>query len=238
MNFSKNVCLIGFSQLSLECKFIFIVNHTNKKYLTRFKLFKKEEQFPYWFVLYLTLEMLNILDYLHKCQIIHADIKPDNFLINKLPDSLNYFDPTRTKCLVLIDFNRSIDLSMLPSEAEFDAKASNKSLLCCEMKSDKTWKHQIDYYGILSSIHCIIFKKYMKTYNENGRNKTTNVMPRSFDKIFSNLFDTFLNIPSCDEMPDLQKDWISQFVVLFKTELGASFSKHKKYLQELNESFH
>ncbi len=73
--------------------------------------------------------MLYIIDYLHKCKIIHADIKADNLLIDRLPDSIEYFDPTRTKCLVLIDFNRSIDLSMLPSEAEFNAKQITN--LCC-----------------------------------------------------------------------------------------------------------
>jgi checkpoint serine/threonine-protein kinase len=198
---------------------------------------KTDENFPYWFALYLTLEMLNIVDYLHRCQIIHADIKPDNLMINKLPDSLQYFDPSRTKCLVLIDFNRSIDLSMLPSEAEFDAKASNKSLLCCEMKSDKSWKYQIDYYGILSSIHCVIFKKYMKTFSEGGRNKITNNIPRQYDKVFAELFDTYLNIPSCTEIPDLQTEWITKFVGLFKAELGSSFSKYKKYLKDLNEAF-
>lgn len=100
-------------------------------------------EFPYWFVIYLTLEMLNILDYLHKCKILHADIKVDNFLIDKIPDSIHYFAPNQTKCLVLIDFNRSIDLSMLPSEAKFDAKTENKSLLCCEMKSNKSWTYQV-----------------------------------------------------------------------------------------------
>ncbi len=103
----------------------------------------KNKQFPYWFVLYLTLEMVNILKYLHKSNIVHADIKPDNFLINNLPDSISYFDPDKTKCLVLIDFNRSIDLKMLPKEAEFVASAENKPLLCCEMKSNKACTDQV-----------------------------------------------------------------------------------------------
>lgn len=105
---------------------------------------KAEQTFPYWFVIYLTLELLYIIDFLQKCQIIHADIKPDNLLINQLPERLDYFDPTRAKCLVLIDFNRSIDLSMFPDEAEFTAKVDNKSLLCCEMQNNKAWTYQVN----------------------------------------------------------------------------------------------
>jgi len=87
--------------------------------------------------------MLNILEYLHKCKILHADIKIDNFIVDKLPDTVEYFELDRTKCLVLIDFNRSIDLTLLPNEAEFDAKAENKSLLCCEMKNNRKWTYQV-----------------------------------------------------------------------------------------------
>ena len=114
---------------------------------------KINEVFPYWFVLYLTLEMLMIIQYLHKCGIIHTDIKPDNLLINQLPDSLDYFDPSRTKCLVLIDFNRSIDMNLMPDETEFTgSKSVNKSLLCCEMKDDKPWTYQVYKYFHISLI--------------------------------------------------------------------------------------
>ncbi len=102
------------------------------------------EQFPYWFVLYLTLEMLYILDYLHRCKILHTDIKPDNFLIDTLPHAFNYFELDRTKCLILIDFNRSIDQNSLPDQTEFFSKVDNKSLLCTEMKSDKSWSKQVN----------------------------------------------------------------------------------------------
>ena len=202
--------------------------------------------------------MLNILNYLHECKILHADIKPDNFLIDALPDSLAYFIPDRTKCLVLIDFNRSIDQNSLPDQTEFVAKCDNKSLLCCEMKLDKSWSKQvnrdfanknkfnikyflihkkIDYYGVLYSIHCLVFKKYMNLFNVNGKYKMTSAFPRSYDGIFSRLFETYLNLPSSQKLPNLEKEYIDELVPLFRNELASSFSKSKQYLNNLHTNY-
>lgn len=37
-----------------------------------------------YMAMFFTSEMIHIVDYLHKCQIIHGDIKPDNFLLMRL----------------------------------------------------------------------------------------------------------------------------------------------------------
>lgn len=197
----------------------------------------KYPSFPYWFVLYLTLEMLYIIQYLHKANIIHADIKPDNLIVNTLPDSVTYFDPNKTKCLVLIDFNRSIDLNLIGMNAEFEAKVDNKSLLIPEMKEKKPWSFQVDFYGILCSIHCVVFKKYMKTYKERERNRFAGSFPRGYDKLFDKLFDTYLNVPSCNEFPDIDSNFIDNFKKLFLSELTQSFGKSKQYLVALKQYF-
>lgn len=88
---------------------------------------------------------------------------------------------------------------------------------------------------MLSSIHCIIFKKYLKPLEENNRFRTTSSFPRNYDRIFSTFFDTYLNIPSCKSMPDLETEWIPKFVGLFRNEM-VNFTKSEKYLNDLNNS--
>jgi checkpoint serine/threonine-protein kinase len=45
---------------------------------------KQEKQFPKSLVAYYSLELIQIMQQIHKCQIIHADLKPDNVLILNL----------------------------------------------------------------------------------------------------------------------------------------------------------
>lgn len=40
---------------------------------------------------FFTIEIIQIVEHLHKCQIIHGDIKPDNFLLMRLLVSLDLF---------------------------------------------------------------------------------------------------------------------------------------------------
>ena len=75
------------------------------------------------------------------------------------------------------------------------------------------------------------------TEKETGRFKMTTSFPRSFDKLFNRLFDTYLNIPSCQTIPNLEKEFINEFVKLFKGELAASFGKYKQYLLDLNNDY-
>ena len=71
---------------------------------------------PQVVAMFYTLELLNMLERMHMCKIIHADIKPDNLLIRDSFDGQwTDWQPDSDSCwdrigLTLCDFGRAIDL--------------------------------------------------------------------------------------------------------------------------------
>ena len=69
---------------------------------------------------YFTIEMLGMVEALHKAEILHADIKADNFLLQDIPlpnqaaKSVEEMFMDLPSSLQLIDFGKSIDLKLLP----------------------------------------------------------------------------------------------------------------------------
>ncbi|RZF34443.1 hypothetical protein LSTR_LSTR012194 [Laodelphax striatellus] len=88
----------------------------------------------------LSIQLFDIVDHLHKCKIIHGDIKPDNFVLFSLPTT----DPQNI-CIKLIDFGRSIDMSLLPDGIEFRRVVKTEDFQCTEMRDGRPWTYQTDY---------------------------------------------------------------------------------------------
>ncbi len=77
----------------------------------------------------------------------------------------------------------------------------------------------------------------MNLFEENGRFRVTNAMPRNYCPLYKQLFDTFLNLPSSKALPNLEKEFIYEFLPIFKSELAASFRKSEAYLTQLNANY-
>merc|ERR1719357_1306563 len=75
--------------------------------------------------IYFAIEMLTIMENLHQAGILHADIKAENFLLQNIPSiDFNAASPeemfaSNALSLQLIDFGRSIDLKLFPSDISF-----------------------------------------------------------------------------------------------------------------------
>ncbi|XP_072166979.1 uncharacterized protein [Diadema setosum] len=151
-----------------------------------------------WVILF-TIEILQIVDFMHRCNIIHGDIKPDNFLIANFAVSDNVTCSHDTSNLLkLIDMGRSIDMRLFPEGTTFTAKCNTSGFNCTEMQSGRPWTYQVDYYGIAGTVHCLLFGSYMKVYQEGGQWKMTSNIHRRARANWKHFFHTLLNVPSCD----------------------------------------
>ncbi|XP_011057313.1 PREDICTED: uncharacterized protein LOC105147766 isoform X2 [Acromyrmex echinatior] len=150
--------------------------------------------------IFFTIEMLQIVEYLHKCQIIHGDIKPDNFLLMRLPTQ----DVRLT--IQLIDFGCSIDMKLFPENTTFMQVIKTEDFTCIEMQTGRPWTYQTDLYCLAATSHCLLFGNYMKVSNVGGRWFIASKLPRYAKRAaWEQFFMELLNIESCEKMPDLAK---------------------------------
>lgn len=170
----------------------------------------------------ITSQILTIMDHLHSCMIIHADIKPDNFLL-MAPLNLDCSNLT----VQLIDFGVSIDLKLFPKGTTFTKIITTECFTCIEMIEKRSWTYQPDLYGVAGTTHVMLFGRYMEVHKNINWNIKTR-MPRYFRKnLWENYFCTLLNIKDCEEMPNLQT---------LKSMLLSEINSHERYVRDkLNE---
>jgi hypothetical protein len=157
-------------------------------------------------VMFYTIELLKIVHELHACQIIHGDIKPDNCLI--LHDSSKNDDNDwNAKGLILIDFGRSIDVSLYPDGTSFTGNYGASQFKCIEMQTNRPWTYQQDLYGICGVVHTMLFNKYMEVEQRPDTKKWAlkDKVKRYYNvELWNDFFNTLLNIPDCSSIPNLK----------------------------------
>jgi checkpoint serine/threonine-protein kinase len=126
-------------------------------------------------MMFFTIEILRAVESMHEVGIIHGDLKPDNVMLrlSDIPDKDWSKQYTRTgengwnaKGIVLIDFGRAIDMSMLEHNVQFVADWKMDDQDCIEMKEGRPWTYQADYHGIASIVHVLLFGKFIKVVED------------------------------------------------------------------------
>ncbi|XP_054719392.1 uncharacterized protein LOC129228705 [Uloborus diversus] len=197
------------------------------------------EHFPERIAMYFTLELLHIVHEIHKCNIIHGDIKPDNILITNTAFSLEDVEhiSNRTVSLRLADFGRGSDLNLFEKlfnqKICFNTKLASESFRCPEMRDGKPWVFQLDWHGVLCCVHVMLFSKYMDIKkNEAGRWTINRKLKRYWHlPLWEPLFDTLLNLPSSYVEPD-----IKPFTTLIMAKLQQNAYSFTCQLQKLTKA--
>ncbi|KAM3516514.1 hypothetical protein NHJ13051_009838 [Beauveria bassiana] len=155
--------------------FLFLPYHPNGTLLDVVNYFRSESSgvMDEILAMFFAIELMRTVEGLHASQLCHGDLKPDNCLLR-----LDEFSGTSllankwradgsggwgARGISLIDFGRGIDMRAFVPRVEFFADWKTTDQDCSEMREARSWTWQIDYYGLASTIHCLLFGKYIET---------------------------------------------------------------------------
>jgi hypothetical protein len=151
---------------------------------------------------------------------------------------------------MLIDFNRSIDLKLFDNGTAFVTCVPKKELACVEMLNNRPWIFQVtkssnpekkklkffyfqhDLFGMVYSIHVLVFLSYMTVCEDEQKQDGTMTTKAKFTKrthdIWKEFFYEFLNIPDCQHLPDLNS-WADRLELLLFEEAKRLKLKDTEY---------
>lgn len=184
-------------------------------------------------VVFFSIELLRILEGMHSVGIIHGDLKIDNCLLRleDIPGGnsawSSIYQPSgeggwSCKGLKVIDFGRTIDTRLFPPDQQYVAEWATDERDCFEIRENRSWTYQTDYYGLAGIIHCMLFGKYIQANSVvplspgEHRYKLSTPFKRYWQtELWSRLFDVLLNpclvrpngeLPVCDELSALRRE--------------------------------
>ncbi|KAG6817337.1 hypothetical protein H0H87_009935 [Tephrocybe sp. NHM501043] len=187
-------------------------------------------------VIFFTVELLRLLEAMHKVGFIHGDLKIDNCLLRleDVPGGASAWSSSYSpsgdggwshKGLNVIDFGRTIDTRLFPSGQQFIADWPTDDRDCFEARENRPWTFQTDYFGLTGIIYCMLFGKYINANSvdsSSGRRKISTPLKRYWQTdIWNRLFDSLLN--SSTVRPDGQ--------LPLTEELGALRGEMEGWLQ-------
>ncbi|EMD33530.1 hypothetical protein CERSUDRAFT_56896 [Gelatoporia subvermispora B] len=189
-------------------------------------------------VMFFAIELMRLLEGLHRAGFIHGDVKIDNCLLRleDVPGPASAWDAAyqpsgaggwACKGIKFIDFGRTVDTRMFPAAQRFIAEWPTDARDCLEMREGRPWTFQTDYFGLAGIIYCMLYGKYIEAASV-ARAQGPDGVPRyklavPFKRywqgdLWTRLFDVLLN-PTLVR-PDGQLP-VSDELAVLRTEMEA-----------------
>lgn len=152
-------------------------------------------------VIHFSVQILSIIHHLHSCKIIHADIKPDNFLLMRIPNLDSHMPSLR-----LIDFGCAIDMTLFSEDTQFKKVIQTDGFTCIEMQEGRPWSYQTDLFCVAGTVHVMLFGEYMQIVKKFDIWDIKQKLPRYLKKhVWSEFFSKMLNISDIHNLPNLNQ---------------------------------
>ncbi|XP_075153959.1 bub1 kinase [Haematobia irritans] len=181
-------------------------------------------------VMHFSAQICNIICHLHQNKIIHADIKPDNFLLMRVPSTDLHFPSLR-----LIDFGCAIDMTLFPDgdKTKFRKVIQTDGFTCIEMQEGRSWSYETDLFCIAGTVHVMLFGEYMQLQKRGNTWDIKQKLPRYLKKhVWTQFFGDMLNIKS-DKLPNL-----NTMRDTFEEEAARMDSELQKQMRALSNILH
>ncbi|XP_061388743.1 putative mediator of RNA polymerase II transcription subunit 26 [Musca vetustissima] len=181
-------------------------------------------------VMHFSAQICNIISHLHQNKIIHADIKPDNFLLMRVPSTDLHFPSLR-----LIDFGCAIDMTLFPDgdKTKFRKVIQTDGFTCIEMQEGRSWSYETDLFCIAGTVHVMLFGEYMQLQKRGDTWDIKQKLPRYLKKhVWTQFFGDILNIKS-NKLPNL-----SEMRNIFEEEAARMDSELQKQMRTLSNILH
>ncbi|KAL1949464.1 hypothetical protein VTO73DRAFT_8345 [Trametes versicolor] len=166
-------------------------------------------------VMFFAIELLRLLEGLHRAGFIHGDVKIDNCLLRleDVPGPASAWDgayqPSGArgwahKGIKLIDFGRTVDTRLFPAGQRYVAEWPTDARDCFEAREGRPWTFQTDYFGLAGIVYCLLYGKYIEAASvvpapaEDGDGPVRYKLATPFKRywqgeLWTRLFDLLLN---------------------------------------------
>nr|CAH7764423.1 unnamed protein product [Callosobruchus chinensis] len=177
-------------------------------------------------VVYFCIQMLQMVQAMHDVRIIHADIKPDNFLVFILPDN--------TIGLQLIDFGCGIDMSLFPPNAAFTRPVTTEDFVCCEMLDGRPWNYHTDLFCVAATAHVLLFDCYIRLRKQDGLWSITQRFNRWMKvDLWNMFFSSLLNQQSGPTDTSVLRAMLDETLCTLNKDSSTSLPNQMRYIVNL-----